>query len=202
MDSGVAFMCDAIKYVSLKADCNGVYAEFIDSFRASLNNLYPKLRIDGELVEDNKEGDTYLERGISDQANYLFTWDIRPKKGEHMFEVGIAYAEKDINTSWNIQRAIMIKSPSEPGLFADMELGNLIALVILGLFLLIYFVVALSIVRRRASARSIYVQRSPVPIRYKMIVSKRMASYGKKKGVPKPPPGKGTKRMSFHTKKK
>ena len=200
-DSGVMFMCDAIKYVSLKADSGGVHAEFVDSFRASLNNLYPKLYIDGVQVMNVEDGVNRLDRGISDQANYLFSWNVHPKKGEHMFEVGIAYADKDINTSWNIQKAITIRKKGEAGFFDGMEFGNKVALVFFVLCLLVYFIVALSIIRRRANARNLYSQRSPIPFKYKMIVNKRMANFTKKKGIPPPRPTK-KKKMSFHAKKK
>ena len=105
-DSGVSFMCDAIKFVSLKADHKAVSVEFTDAFRASINDLFPVLIIDGNQIEEGNE--ISLSRSISDSGNNFFVWKMTLKQGEHLFHVGIAYDEKDINNTWSIQRSIRI----------------------------------------------------------------------------------------------
>ena len=177
-DSGVTFTSNAIKFVSLHACHKEISVEFSDAFRASINDLYPVLIVDGYELSEEKSAES-LERERSDLGNDLFIWKVRTPPGTHVFQIGIAYAKKDINTSWNIQRALTIH-PQKEDPWYDLEFGNMMTAFLFLLILIIYFIASISIARTRSSSPSIFVRMSPVPDGYKKVIEKRKANFSKK----------------------
>ena len=200
-DSGVSFMSNAIKFVMVEVCHNDISVEFTDAFRAPISKLYPVLIIDGESKGD--EYAEYLNRELSDQGNDLFIWNVPTASGEHIFQFGIAYADKDINKSWNIQRALTVH-PKEEKPWYDMELefGDMVIAFLFLLFLIIYFIASISIVRRRSSSPSIFVRMSPIPDRYRRVIEKRKVSFAKRANMMKRQEGGKKPQRSFRTKKK
>ncbi len=189
-DSGVKFLCDAVKFngESFHACEKKISVEFMDSFRAPINSLHPVLIIDGNLMDD--EDEKILDRSISESGLNQFTWRIPLEPGTHDIAIGIAYAEKDINTSWGINKNVMVKVPPEEswvaGLkFWDMDLGDQAMFFVLLSSLIIFIIVTFVIVGNRAKNSDPNARLSPVPRHYGFIMEKRKVNFSKMGRGPK-----------------
>ena len=199
-DSGVSFMCDAVKFKNYHAEKKDFCVEFSDAFRASVNDLYPVLFVDGMAVYD--EDGNILERSISEGGNNLFKWKMNLLPGPHTFLVGIAYAKIiDINVTWNTQVSLSVIAEEEKG-GIGLDLGDKIVLFILITGLLVFFISTMAILSARSSAKNIYARKSPIPDRYRFIAKKRMKRF-QKRPIPVAVPSvrKGGK-QTFRTGKK
>lgn len=176
-DSGVSFLCDAIKFEDIWADDDGLSVEFRDSFHTSLNDLYPVLHIDDHKMSEDLM--KFVDRRKSIRGNVLFIWDtadiekeVSLKPGVHRVQVGIAYASMDINHSWSYEKNVEVKAEEQSGIFEDMEFGEIMTAVALILTIMIYVVVTFTVTTDR-SRKSVFERSSPVPDRYKVIWNKK-----------------------------
>lgn len=173
-DSGVSFMSDAVKFKYLHAGPKEFCVEFSDAFRAPVNDIYPIIFVDDMAVYD--EDGNVLERTISENGNNLFKWKLKLLPGVHTFLVGIAYAKnRDINLTWNTQVSLkVVLEDNDRSWLQGMGTGDIIVMFLLMIGVLVFFISIFAVLSSRSSAKNVYVRRSPIPDRYRLIVKKKM----------------------------
>jgi hypothetical protein len=201
-DSGVSFMCDAIKFKAFHAEQKEFCVEFSDAFRAPVNNLHPILFVDDNAIYD-EEG-YIIDRGKSETGNNLFIWKLILRPGDHTFLLGISYSKnKDINLTWNTQVALHVKEEiNHDSIWDRMDKGDIIVMFLLILGIVIYFISTIAVLSARSSKKNIYARKSPIPNRYKLIVKKRMTGFQKRARPVASSSGKSRTNRSFRAKKK
>jgi len=201
-DSGVSFLCDAVKFKGFHAGQDEFCVEFSDAFRAPVNSLYPLLFVDDNAIYDEEKD--IIERGKSDIGNNLFEWKVPLTPGDHTFLVGIAYSRnKDINLTWNTQVVLNVrKEDDDRQWFANMDFGNMMAMFFLGVGLLVFLISTFAILSARSSQKNLYARRSPIPDRYRLIVNKRMNRFQNRPRPTTSSAGRTRNKRSFRARKK